>query len=153
MVRSRYILLLLCSLFPIACTTTHPPALEIPGEAPDKVIYPAPQTSPAVVDLLNQARTATQQGQLQRAEVLLERTVRIEPRNPTLWNYLAKLRLHQGRIQEAMGLAAKSNALAAANDDKLKADNWRIIAHARYQNGDVYGAKEAQLKADALLNK
>ena len=151
MVSSRYILLLLCSLLPIACTTTRPPALELPGEPADKVIYPSPKTSPAVVDLLNQARTATQQGQLQRAEVLLERTVRIEPRNPTLWNYLAKLRLHQGRLQEAMGLAAKSNALAATGDDKLKADNWRIIAHARYQNGDVYGAKEAQNKADALL--
>lgn len=152
MVRSRYILLLLCSLFPIACTTTRPPALEVPGEPADKVIYPSPQTSPAVVDLLNQARTATQQGQLQKAEVLLERTVRIEPRNATLWNYLAKLRLHQGRFQEAIGLAAKSNTLSA-QDEKLKADNWRIIAHARYQKGDIYGAKEAQLKADALLKQ
>ena len=151
MFKSRH-LVLLCCLFPIACTTTRPPALEIPGEAPDKIIYPAPETSPAVVDLLNQARAATKQGQLQRAEVLLERSVRIEPRNPTLWNYLAKLRLHQGRMQEAMGLAAKSNALTS-NNNKLKADNWRIIAHARYQNGDVYGAKEAQQKADHLLNK
>lgn len=151
MFRTRH-LVLLCCLFPIACTTTRPPALEIPGEPPDKIIYPAPETSPAVVDLLNQARAATKQGQLQRAEVLLERSVRIEPRNPTLWNYLAKLRLHQGRMQEAMGLAAKSNALTA-NNNKLKADNWRIIAHARYQSGDVYGAKEAQQKADDLLNK
>jgi predicted Zn-dependent protease len=153
MVNSRSFLLLLCCLFPVACTTTRPPALELPGEPADKVIYPSPQTSPAVVDLLNQARTATQQGDLQKAEVLLERSVRIEPRNATLWNYLAKLRLHQGRLQEAIGLAAKSNALASSSADKLKADNWRIIAHARYQNGDMYGAKEAQLKADAILNK
>lgn len=153
MVSSRHILLLLCSLFPIACTTTRPPALEVPSEPADKVIYPSPQTSPAVVDLLNQARAATQAGKLQRAEVLLERTVRIEPRNPTLWNYLAKLRLHQGRLQEAMGLAAKSNALSSSHNDKLKADNWRIIAHARYQQGDLAGAKQAQMKADALLNK
>lgn len=153
MIRSRYILLFVCTIFPIACTTTRPPALEVPSEPADKLIYPAPQTSPAVVDLLNQARAATQQGQLQRAEVLLERTVRIEPRNPTLWNYLAKLRLHQGRLQEAMGLAAKSNALSASDDDKLKADNWRIIAHARYQQGNITGAKEAQMKADSLLNK
>ncbi|MBI1421988.1 MAG: tetratricopeptide repeat protein [Gammaproteobacteria bacterium] len=150
---SRYLLLALCCLLPVACTTTRPPALELPGEPADKLIYPAPQTSPAVVDLLNQARDATRQGELQRAEVLLERSVRIEPRNPTLWNYLAKLRLHQGRLQEAVGLAAKSNALAAASDDKLKADNWRIIAHARYQSGDVNGAKEAQRKADTYINK
>jgi tetratricopeptide (TPR) repeat protein len=153
MVSSRHIVLLCCSLFPIACTTTRPPALEVPSEPANKLIYPSPQTSPAVVDLLNQARAATQAGKLQRAEVLLERTVRIEPRNPTLWNYLAKLRLHQGRLQEAMGLAAKSNALSSSSDDKLKADNWRIIAHARYQHGDIVGAKKAQMKADALLNK
>ncbi len=153
MVSPRHIIVVICSLFPIACTTTRPPALEVPSEPASKIITPAPTTSPAVVDLLNQARAATQQGQLQRAEVLLERTVRIEPRNPTLWNYLAKLRLHQGRLQEAMGLAAKSNALSSSTDDKLKADNWRIIAHARYQQGDMAGARKAQLKADALLNK
>ena len=150
MLKTRLLVLLLCSLLPIACTTTsRPPSLEVPKEAPNKVIYPSPQTSPAVVDLLNQARAATQRGHLRRAEVLLERTVRIEPRNPTLWNYLAKLRLHQGRLQQAMGLAAKSNALAAGNN-KLKADNWRIIAHARYQQGDVAGAKQAQQHADSL---
>lgn len=147
----RHLLLLFC-LFPIACTTTRPPAVEIPGEDPDKIIRPSSDTSPAVVNLLNQARTATQQGELERAEVLLERTVRIEPRNPTLWHYLAKLRLHQGRLQEAMGLAAKSNTLSA-NNNKLKADNWRIIAHAKQQSGDIYGAKEAQQKADALVDK
>ena len=152
MINSRFLVLLLCSLVPIACTTTHPPMLEIPGEAPDKIIYPAPQTSPAVVDLLNQAHAAIQQGQFQRADVLLERSVRIEPRNPSLWNYLAKLRLHQGHVQQAMDMAAKSNALTS-NNNKLKADNWRIIAHARYQKGDVYGAKDAEHKADALLNK
>lgn len=153
MVNFRNSLLLLCSLFPIACTTPRPPALDVPAEPANKVIYPSPRTSPAVVALLNQARAATQQGQLQRAEVLLERSVRIEPRNPTLWNYLAKLRLHQGRLKQAIGLAAKSNALAANGDNKLKGDNWRIIAHARFQTGDVYGAKEAEMKADALLNK
>jgi hypothetical protein len=76
--------------------------------------------------------------------------VRIEPRNPALWNYLAKLRLHQGRLQEAMNLASKSNALAGANN-KLKAANWRIIAHARFQSGNIPGAKQAETKADALL--
>ncbi|MEJ2360349.1 MAG: tetratricopeptide repeat protein [Gammaproteobacteria bacterium] len=149
MSKARLLVLLLCSLLPVACTTTRPPALEVPHESANKLIYPSAKTSPAVVDLLNKAREATQHGQLQRAEVLLERTVRIEPRNPSLWNYLAKLRLHQGRFHQAMGLAAKSNALAGS-DKKLKADNWRIIAHARYQQGDMAGAREAQRKADAL---
>lgn len=149
MFKARLVPLLICGLLPVACTAPRPPALEVPQESTDKVIYPSSRTSPAVVDLLNKARAATQHGQLQRAEVLLERTVRIEPRNPSLWNYLAKLRLHQGRFQEATNLAAKSNTLAAGNN-KLKADNWRIIAHARYQQGDIAGAKQAQHKADSL---
>lgn len=149
MPKARLLLLILCSLLPVACTTTHPPALELPNESPNKVIYPSAKTSPAVVDLLNKARDATRAGQLQRAEVFLERTVRIEPRNPTLWNYLAKLRLYQGRLRQAIGLAAKSNALAG-NDRKLQASNWRIIAHAHYKEGDMAGASAAQQKADAL---
>ena len=152
MLRPGFLLLLSCALLPIACTTTHPPELQVPNEASDKIIYPSPQTSPAVVKLLNEAHTAIEQGDYPRADVLLERTVRIEPRNPALWNYLAKLRLHEGHLQQAMDLAAKSNVLAG-DDNKLKADNWRIIAHARYQNGDMAGASSAEQKADMLLNK
>lgn len=149
MPKARLLFLCLCSLLPVACTTTRPPALQLPNESPNKVISPSAKTSPAVVALLNKARDATRQGHMQRAEVLLERTVRIEPRNPTLWNYLAKLHLYQGRLHQAIGLAARSNALAG-NDKKLRASNWRIIAHARYKQGDMAGAEAAQKKADAL---
>lgn len=150
MSKARLVVLLLCSLLPVACTTTtHPPALQLPNESPNKVIYPSSKTSPAVVDLLNKAQVATRNGHLQRAEVLLERTVRIEPRNPALWNYLAKLRLYQGRLHQAIGLAEKANALAG-NDNKLRSSNWRIIAHAHYKEGDMAAASAAQKKADAL---
>ena len=30
-------------------------------------------------------------------------------------------------------------------------DNWRIIAHARYQKGDKAGAQAGQLRAEQLL--
>jgi len=146
----KLIFLILLTLYLSACTTTKPPGIDVPGDEPGKTILPDKKTSPAVVKLLNRARDATRDGEYPKAEVLLERTVRIEPHNPVLWHYLAKLRLHQGRFKDAMGLAAKSNALANTNK-QLKADNWRIIAHAKYQSGDVYGAKEAQAKTDELL--
>jgi tetratricopeptide (TPR) repeat protein len=126
---------------------TIPEVLSDPDKG--KMILPGPHTSPAVVSLLEQARTATQQGDVQRAEVLLERTVRIDPKNAILWNYLAKIRLQQGRFNEAAGLAQKSNVLAKG-DKKLQIDNWRIIAHARHRNGDLAGSREAQIKIDAL---
>lgn len=141
---------LLVLLFLSACSITRPPGIDVPGEDPARTILPDNKTSPAVVKLLNHAREATQEGDYQKAEALLERTVRIEPRNAALWHYLAKLRLHQGRLKEAIGLASKSNSLARSNN-RLKADNWRIIAHARHQSGDIYGAKEAQRKSEGYL--
>lgn len=131
------------------CATTRQEeqaSVQLPGEDPKQIVVPDKNTSSAVISLLEKARVATKQGDYQRAEVLLERTVRIEPRNATLWNYLAKLRLQQTRFNEAIGLAQKSNNLAHSNNH-LKADNWRILAHAKYQLGDVVGAQAAEAKA------
>ena len=114
-------------------------------------VRPQAGTSKAVLALLSKARQAAMDGELTRSEAFLERALRIEPRNPVLWHYMAKLRLHQGRLKQAAGLAAKSNSLDR-NDKTLQADNWRIIAHARHQQGDIEGAKRAQEKVDALLS-
>jgi tetratricopeptide (TPR) repeat protein len=113
-------------------------------------IRPSPQTSKAALALLAKARQAANEGQLSVAEAQLERALRIEPQNAVLWHYMAKLRLHQGQISQAAGLAAKSNSLDQG-DPQLQADNWRIIAHARYQKGDKSGAQEAQRRAEQLL--
>ena len=135
-----------------ACAVQPQQGLPLPGEDPNKTVLPDKNTSSAVLSLLDKAREATLAGDYQRAEVLLERTVRIEPRNASLWNYLAKLRLQQGRYQEAIGLATKSNNLAKENKTLL-GDNWRIIAHAKYQMGDYPGAEQAQNKASELHNE
>jgi len=112
-------------------------------------IRPQATTSKAVLALLSQARRAALNGELTRSESFLERALRIEPRNAVLWHYMAKLRLNQARLKQAAGLAAKSNTLDS-NNKTLQADNWRIIAHARHQSGDLAGAKRAQDKVDEL---
>ena len=99
-----------------------------------------------VVGLVGVSKDITER---RKAEARLERALRIEPRNAALWYYMAKLRLHQGQYSQAAGLAAKSNSLDKG-DRILQADNWRIIAHARYQNGDIAGAQRAQQKAAEL---
>ena len=148
----KYFSLTLFVLFLASCAAPRQPGVELPGEDPQKTIQPERGTSSAVLGLLEKAREATQAGDYQRAEVLLERTVRIEPRNATLWHYMAKLRLHQGRYQDAIGLASKSNNLGKDNSN-LMADNWRIVAHAKYQLGDHLGAEQAQNKANSVLNE
>jgi len=146
----KWIIYIVSAFLLMSCAVTkQDAAVQLPGEDPQQTVAPDKNTSSAVISLLEKARDATKQGDYQRAEVLLERTVRIEPRNASLWHYLAKLRLHQTRYNEAIGLAQKSNNLVRSNDH-LKADNWRIIAHAKYQMGDVSGAQAAQTKASTL---
>lgn len=134
-----------------ACATTAPdsrPGLQVGEEATE--VRPAQRTSRPVLALVEQANQAAREGELAVAEARLERALRIEPRNAVLWYYMAKLRLHQGRLEEAAGLAARSNSLDQDHNRKLQADNWRIIAHARQRRGDTEGAERARQRADAL---
>jgi tetratricopeptide (TPR) repeat protein len=105
--------------------------------------------NPTVVSLLDQARQQSAAGDEGRAARTLEAALRIEPRNARLWNQLARVRLDQGQYAQAANLAAKANALAGA-DNRLKADNWDIIARARQQLGDSRGAREAAQQAQQL---
>ncbi len=110
---------------------------------------PAPAASPAVVALLQDSQRQNDAGQPARAAALLERALRIEPRNATLWQRLADVRLRQGRAAQAESLALKSNSLAGT-DTPLQARNWQIIAQARRDQGDVAGARRAQQRAAKL---
>ena len=110
------------------------------GEVEVLAYRPAPQPvytrpEPARAVQLLQRRAADQQasGQLVAAAGSLERALRIEPRNPLLWNQLAHVRMKQNRYQLASGLAAKSNAFAASEDVALRQDNQAIIDRAKRQ--------------------
>jgi tetratricopeptide (TPR) repeat protein len=113
---------------------------------------PAPPTAPsentAVVALLQKSRSQAAAGQWEAASASLERALRIEPRNPVLWQKLARVRLDQGDYPQAENLAAKSNSLAGS-DQRLRAENWRIIGQSRSKRGDQAGAKAAFERAEA----
>ncbi len=114
------------------------------------VIKPDSRTGDAVKALLVDARGAASSGNIPRAEALLERALRIEPRNSVLWHYMAKMKLHQGQYTKAIGMAAKSNSMVQ-NDKSLRADNWRIIAHAENWLGNISKSQQAQAQADKLI--
>jgi Tfp pilus assembly protein PilF len=101
-----------------------------------------PSQNRAVLSLLDQAQAQNAAGQLDQASASLERALRIEPRNPALWQELAQVRIDQGHYQQAENLAAKSNTLAKG-DRWLRKKNWRIISEARSQRGDAKGAQAA----------
>lgn len=110
---------------------------------------PAPSTNSAVVALLSKASAQSTAGQLPEASASLERALRIEPRNPSLWQALARIRLEQGQYRQAENLAAKANSLVVA-DGVLRKENWRIIGQARTKQGDLQGARVAFDKAAQL---
>ncbi|MEN8264340.1 MAG: tetratricopeptide repeat protein [Nitrospirota bacterium] len=108
-----------------------------PGGSPPQSSY-----NTAVVALLDKAHGQVSAGQLEKASASLERALRIEPRNPALWQELARVRLGQGQYRQAENLAAKSNALSRGNK-RMRAENWRIIGQARTKRGDIQGAQAA----------
>ena len=107
-----------------------------PGRAPAPVeqVPPAPpagtRETTAVAALMESARTDASAGKLPSAAASLERALRIEPRNPRLWQQLARVRLQQGDFAQAESLAARSNSFAGS-DSSLRAENQRIIEDAR----------------------
>lgn len=108
-----------------------------------------PSANPAVVALLDNAQNDASAGRLPTAIAAVERALRIEPKNPALWQKLATLKLQKGDYAQAESFAARSNSWAGA-DKAMQARNWRIISEARSLRGDNAGAKAALARAKAL---
>lgn len=127
---------------PAAPTTPQPsaPAVEQPPTDISR------QGNPAVVALLDSAADYVSSGELEKAAASLERALRIEPKNASIWHDLGQIRLHQRQYEQAESLAAKSNSLAG-NNDSLRIRNWRLIAAARRAMGDATGADAAEAQA------
>lgn len=87
-----------------------------------------------VLALLSQAKRQEQAGQPERAAAVIERALRIDPKNAELWHRLALLRLQQGQYSLAASLAAKSNALAA-NNPSLQRKNDTLIRQTKILRG------------------
>jgi tetratricopeptide (TPR) repeat protein len=132
---ARPVIVWIAALFLAGCAMMQPTA------------PPEPSSNTAVQALRNKAHGEAAAGRMDGAGANLERALRIEPRNPVLWQELARVRLDQGQYRQAENLAAKSNALAGGNR-YLQAENWRIIGEARNRRGDLDGARAAFKKAE-----
>lgn len=119
----------LLALIAAACAAPQPAPV---GEAPPAPPEPAPavKESVAIAGLMDSARSDAAAGRLAEAAATLERALRIEPRNPRLWQELARIRLQQGDFPQAESLAQRSNSWAGS-DGALRAENARIIERAR----------------------
>ena len=129
--------------------------IEKKPEAPVSVVQPFEPLdtftpfSPAVNALVLSANRSSQSGNIEVAMTTLERAIRIEPRNPTLYYKLALLKLKTSRAREAEDLAKKA-ALLGGNDVAIKKHSWLLIAKSRELQGNVEGANEARVKANGF---
>ncbi|HZT62212.1 MAG TPA: tetratricopeptide repeat protein [Burkholderiales bacterium] len=145
--RSRTVAAL--AVFVSACVGTPRPEPGPPPPSPYPSSTPLHAESPAIASLMDGARTDYAAGRLANAAASLERALRIEPRNPRLWQELSRVRLLQRDYVQAESCAQRSNSWAGG-DTLLVADNWRLIAQAREARGDSDGVRAARDAAERL---
>jgi len=95
-----------------------------------------------VISLVKAARASLKAGRTDEAGASLERALRIEPRNPWIWQALSSLHVVTQKGEQAESEARKSNSLGRRNP-YLEVENWRLIAEARKLRGDQAGAEAA----------
>ncbi len=132
-------------------TRQHKPA-SLPsyrGQSETRARTAESYSGPAVLSLLKQSKTALSKGRNDQASAALERALRIEPKNPFVWQALAAVHLNGKRAQQAEATAEKSISLAQGNPH-VAAGSWRLISQARTMLGNKAGAAEALQKANEL---
>ncbi len=92
-----------------------PPPTPAPVPTPTPAPTPVPPVAGPAAPLYAEAETALQAGNYQGAEILLQRALRIEPRNPHYWYALARTAAQQGNHQKTVQLCLKAASLAAAD--------------------------------------
>jgi len=104
-----------------------------------------------VISLVKTARAALREGRTDQAGSSLERALRIEPRNPWVWQALSALHIVTQQAEQAESEAKKSMSLGKRNP-YLDVENWRLIAEAKKLRGDKAGAEAALRKREDLQN-
>lgn len=93
-----------------------------------------PERSPIVIDIEQRANLMIRNGQLDSAAQALERGLRIEPKDASLWSTLAGVRLRQSYFGQAISLATKSNSLAGGNVALIQRNEAIIETAQKAQN-------------------
>ena len=109
------------------------------------------ESSPAIVALLEEANQAESEGDTASQIAILERAVRIEAKNAYLWNRLARANMRNGKWQQVLNMARRSNSLAGGNH-QLQLDNWNLILQVKEKVNDKQGMLEAKEMIQKLRN-
>ncbi len=111
------------------------PETPVPTQPPTSI-----QKGPAQ-SLFAQAESARQSRQPGQAEILLERALRIEPRNAQYWHTLGQIKYDQGDFGQAVQFCLKSDSLAR-NNNELRQSNRNLLEQAYRKLGDTEKAEK-----------
>ena len=104
-----------------------PPEPDHPLESiPDKPTIPRGYSSGPANALYQDATRSMAEGAFNKAELSLERALRIEPSNPYYWYTMGKIKYRQGANAQAIQFCLKSKSLAG-RDAKLVSLNDELI--------------------------
>lgn len=103
-------------------------------EPPSSPLLPPPSeykpvTGPAAA-LYKEAEVALQSDRLADSEILLERALRIEPRNPYYWHSMAQVKYRQGKYRDTVQFCLKADSLAG-KQPQLVVRNKELLQQAK----------------------
>jgi Tfp pilus assembly protein PilF len=107
---------------------------------------PVPDEGKAAGTLLASARQSLRSGQFNQAEMMLERALRVEPRNARLWHEMAQVKYSLKDYEQVVQLCKKSNSLAG-KDYGLIQQNWQLMERAYIEKGQPEQAQRARIKS------
>ena len=110
-----------------------------------------PLQNPAVKELLADASQAEATGDYDQAAVLLERALRIQPRDPEILQNMAEVQLQVKDYEQALNFAVRSYD-AGPRVGEICSRNWRTISVARDRLGDWTGSQQAAQRATECMS-
>jgi tetratricopeptide (TPR) repeat protein len=122
-----------------------------PAKQDSEGIQVFPLQNPAVKELLANADAAESAGDYSQAATLLERALRIQPRDPEILQSLAEVQLQVKDYEQALGFATRSYDLGPRVGE-ICSRNWHTISVCRKYLGDEEGSIEAASRARACMN-
>ena len=128
---------------------SRPGQAPAPSEAPAPGYesVPVPKEGKAAATLLVGARQNLRVGQFAKAEMMLERALRLEPRNARLWQEMGQVKYGQKDYRQAVQFCIKSKSLAG-KDRALIRQNWLLMEKAYLKLGETEKARQARSKAE-----
>ena len=134
---------------PVEDTSVEPPSTEVIAEEAKPESDDSDTrgnngaSNSAALLLLAKSETLRARGQRPQAIGLVERAIRLEPRNGDLWVQLGRLNFEDGEMARAEQYARRGIALAKTGDtEEARTNGWLLLADISEARGDAEGAKQ-----------